>query len=92
MTQSLEAFGDPGQYPCYSNDPTYMKCGGWKLKLVYMNVTFPCFCVWSANSPFSDKSRLPEQDTFRIPDYIPVPWEQTTNLQLLFSKQLHLSA
>lgn len=55
MMQSLEAFGNPGQYPCYSSAPTYMRCGGWKLKLVYKNVTFLYFCVWFADSPFQIK-------------------------------------
>ncbi|XP_074179712.1 gamma-aminobutyric acid receptor subunit alpha-3 isoform X2 [Rhinolophus sinicus] len=55
MTQSSEAFGDPGQNPCYNNARSYMLSGGWKLKLVYMDVTFLCCCVWSADSPFLDK-------------------------------------
>lgn len=68
MTQSSEAFGDPGQNPCYDNAPSYMLSGGWKLKLVYMDVTFLCCCVWSADSPFLDKGRLSEQCTLHIPD------------------------
>lgn len=69
MTQSLEAFGDLGQYPCYSNALSYMQCGDWKLKLVYMNVTFLYFCVWYAYFSFLDKGRLSEKGTFHIPDY-----------------------
>lgn len=67
--QTLEAFGDPGQYPCYSNALSYMQCEGWKLKLVYMGGTFLYFCVWSADYPFLDKGSLPEKGTFHIPDY-----------------------
>lgn len=67
--QSPETFGDPGQYPCYNNAPSYILSVVWKLKLVYMSITFLCFYVWSVDFPFLDKGMLPEQWTLHIPVY-----------------------
>lgn len=69
-----------------------MLSGGWKLKLVYTNVTFLDFCVWSADCPFLDKGRSPEQYPLRIPDHsccsLGMNYKSTVTLHI----QLHLSA
>lgn len=92
MTQSSEAFGDPGQYSCYNRAASYMLNGGWKLQWVYTNVTFLCFCVWSADSPFLDKGRSPEQCPLRIPDDSCCSLGTNYKSAVTLHIQLHLSA